>query len=353
MPDELKPLVQRMIDAGESEENIATVIKHFGQQPPQLSAVSNEEPGTFAGGFVQSLKDQGREVLAGLKPMLESAAHPQTAGDFSQLLMPSGAIGVGATGAAKGAEMLGDAAHATRAPIGGAISAVGRGVEAAGKATTLPGRYIGLGTLYNHPIVGAAEIAGPPLMKATGRLMQRTGKMIAPAAEVAAETAPQVAQAATEAAPAGLSAADRALLIKKYPGLDPAKVEQQMSGQLRMVPSHESPLQQPRVDVGAEQVGRGQGLTKEQVRSQTAPILGEAPGEASPIFPQQTLGKIVDAVKALPSSEREAYVAKATSGKAQWQIENIRRTLEHLGLLVGATTGAGAIREQVKQRLAQ
>ena len=28
----------------------------------------------------------------------------------------------------------------------------------------------------------------------------------------------------------------------------------------------------------------------------------------------------------------------ATSGKAQWQIENIRRTLEHLGLI-----GAGAV----------
>lgn len=101
-----------------------------------------------------------------------------------------------------------------------------------------------------------------------------------------------------------------------------------------------SPMQQPRVQVGAEQVGRGVGLTKEAVRQQTAPILGEAPGEASPILPKEPLGRIVDALKALPpGAEREAYVARATSGKAQWQIENIRRTLEHLGLVlpIGAT----------------
>lgn len=109
-----------------------------------------------------------------------------------------------------------------------------------------------------------------------------------------------------------------------------------------------SPLQEPRVQSGAERVGRQTGLTKEQVRQQTAPILGEQPGEASPIFPREVLGRIVDAVKALPVSEREAYVARATSGKAQWQIENIRRTLEHLGLLVPIA----AMRQSLMERLA-
>jgi hypothetical protein len=103
-------------------------------------------------------------------------------------------------------------------------------------------------------------------------------------------------------------------------------------------------------------VGRQQGLTKEQVRQQTAPILGEAPGEASPILPDKALGRIVDTLKAMPpgSADREAYVARATSGKAQWQIENIRRTLEHLGLIAPLAVGGGmaaGVRQGVMQRL--
>ncbi len=99
-------------------------------------------------------------------------------------------------------------------------------------------------------------------------------------------------------------------------------------------PPVNSPLRQPRIDRGAEPVGRGVGKTKEQVRAETGPILGEQQGAASPIFPQKTLTTIIDTMRKIPpGAEREAYVARATSGKAQWQVENIRRTLEHLGLL--------------------
>lgn len=117
-----------------------------------------------------------------------------------------------------------------------------------------------------------------------------------------------------------------------------------------------SPMQQPRVQVGAQKVGRTEGLTKEQVRMQTDPILNEAKGEASPILPQGALTRIIDTIKALPKGgpEREAYVQKATSGKTQWQVENIRRTLEHLGLIVPVATGAGlGLREVVRGRLAR
>ena len=114
----------------------------------------------------------------------------------------------------------------------------------------------------------------------------------------------------------------------------------------------ESPMQQPRVQAGAEVVGRQQGLTKQAVRQQPAPILGEAPGEASPILPKEPLGRIVDALKSLPpGAEREAYVARATSGKAQWQIENIRRTLEHLGLVVPVAAAAGMQRDSIMRMM--
>lgn len=114
-----------------------------------------------------------------------------------------------------------------------------------------------------------------------------------------------------------------------------------------------SPMQGPRVAVGAEQVGRGVGMSKEEVRAATSPILGEAQGAASPILPEASLGRIIDTLKAMPpgSAEREAYVARATSGKAQWQIENIRRTLEHLGLIVPVATGVESVRDAVMRRL--
>jgi hypothetical protein len=105
-----------------------------------------------------------------------------------------------------------------------------------------------------------------------------------------------------------------------------------------------SPMQQPRVDIGAEKVGRSAGLTKEQVRMQTEPIVGEAKGEASPILPEMPLQRIIDTLKALPKGgpEREAYVARATSGKARGQVENIRRTLTGLAPVIGSIGSANA-----------
>lgn len=102
-----------------------------------------------------------------------------------------------------------------------------------------------------------------------------------------------------------------------------------------------SPLQTPRIQIGAQRVGRQVGLTKEEVRQQAGPVLDEVRGEASPILPIEPFRKIIDTMKAIPPSEREAYVARATSGKAKAQIENIRRTLEHLGLLLPAGAAVG------------
>ena len=103
-----------------------------------------------------------------------------------------------------------------------------------------------------------------------------------------------------------------------------------------------SPLQAPRIQVGAQRVGKTVGMTKEEVRKQAGPVLDETLGEASPILPIQPFQKIIDTMKAIPRSEREAYVARATSGKTKWQVENIRRTLEHLGLLapIGAVAAS-------------
>lgn len=113
------------------------------------------------------------------------------------------------------------------------------------------------------------------------------------------------------------------------------------------------PLDPQRVDVGAEVTGRANGLTKQQVRDVATPIAGEAQGEASPILPQAALTRIIDTMKSLPPGgpERDAYVLRATAGKSRGQIENIRRTLEHLGLIVPVAAAAPSVRDLVMQRL--
>jgi hypothetical protein len=381
--DQLTPIVQKMIDAGESEENIATVIQHFKTQTPQLSAVSNEEPGTFTGGFVKSLKDQVGEAFAGAKPMLESAAHPQTAGDFAQLLVPSTALGTGLrslrgyVGAAKNLFAGAAEGAANREGLKKGPAVLGGMLRTATDPASGGERAFQQAPL-SQQMESLPAVAAPERMRSSGPPIANLGNE---APQV--PPAPIAAPAATEAVTGGLSATDKAVLAKQHysPEVIAKIVEQQLAPQQgrlrtaspsRMLPPEdpamaeiadrlaggpdlptpdngtyrEPPLQQPRVQQGAQRVGRAEGLTKEQVRAQTAPILGEAPGEASPILPRAVLGKIVDTVKALPPSEREAYVARATSGKAQWQIENIRRTLEHLGLLVAGATGAGALRRE-------
>lgn len=63
MADTLEAVVQRMLDAGESEENIATVVRQMSQ-PPTTGIVSPDEPGTYAGGFLKGMKEG---VVGGFK----------------------------------------------------------------------------------------------------------------------------------------------------------------------------------------------------------------------------------------------------------------------------------------------
>lgn len=148
-------------------------------------------------------------------------------------------------------------------------------------------------------------------------------------------------------APAVLPAGKRAMATnlggKAKPGpapTAPEDLEATLKASLNKI-ANAPPLKGPRIEVGAQKVGREVGMTKEEVRKATGPVLDEALGEASPILPKKALYSIIDTMKKIPPAEREAYVAKATSGKAKWQIENIRRTLEHLGLLLPVGVAAG------------
>lgn len=339
MPQDLKAIVQRMIDSGESEDNIATVIR--SQSTPELTEQQRADMNAFG----DSAKPPG--LMDRVAEMGQSMAHPQTVGDMAPLLLPN------ALGAA-----LTPSIRAAAEPVVNAARTVGR-VAARGTATLLE-EYPPLRTM----VPGAKQIAG--VFRKMGTASPSVASDVAPVTQVP----PTAAPAAATATASSLSAEERAGLVRQ--GYSPdliAKIEQQApvakQGTLRMARPPiqadaaslpESPLQQPRVDIGAEKVGRQQGMSKQDVRDTTAPILDEAQGDASPIFPEQALKKMVDALKALPPGgpEREAYVARATSGKSKWQVENIRRTLEHLGLVAPLAVGAGMdgdVRRAVMQKL--
>lgn len=214
------------------------------------------------------------------------------------------------------------------------------------------------GRILTRPAWQTWEGASPELPKPNAT---NTSWTPAPAPEGGFSLPPETPRIRTASpAASGLSATDRAALVKQgYPAEVIAKIEQS-AGQPSIAPavSHAAPteaatapmqpeLQAPRVQIGAERVGRQAGMTTQDVRQAAGPVLDETRGEASPILPKDALGRIIDTLKSLPpgSPEREAYVTRATSGKTKWQVENIRRTLEHLGLIVPAAVAAPSIRD--------
>lgn len=355
----LNPVVQRMIDAGESEENIATVIQHYtAQSTPYvpdspLAHHLNEQEG--GGDWGQRLSDAG-----------QSLAHPQTKGDIAGLLIPSG-----------GAEVIGNALR----PIGQAISKYGgAATKLAGSAATalMPSSMVAparaalnvLGELkpseWNSPLTVAGREGRAHA--AVAGMVERYKPNIGGAIDggIPQGDLPQAAPVSSSAT-TSLSDADRALLAKKYPGLDPAKVDQQLrtaptdrppitvSPESAMQP--DSPLQQPRAQVGAEQVGRQNGLTTQQVRDTTGPIRGEAPGAAAGM-PSRPMDRIVQKLidmgpkgQGLPEAEREAYAAAGTSDKTRVQVQAYLDALRRVGFIAPLAAAPDAIRGRLVQMI--
>lgn len=359
---------------------------------PQSGAVYLDEHGEPIGGTPQAMTTADMLKLAaqpgGIRPsmtegelvnepsllnrlneQLRGPAHPSSAGDVAlSVLLPEvpGALVSGAKTIAANLKGTLQTGSLLKAP--GRI--IGRVVERFNDPLTIGERNFRDAPLYKQmealdtrasgPIeaLGSNRSGGPPAQSASGttahldrsvpaRPSELTQEQIADRLKFGMGTPPEIQRNAM-----GRPVKPPGVLRTKPPETAPpitvneASLPEAWKGFAEQ--PQMSPLQEPRVQSGAERVGRATGLTKEQVRQQTSPILGEQPGEASPIFPRDVLGRIVDTVKALPVSEREAYVARATSGKAQWQIENIRRTLEHLGLLVPVA----AMRQSIMERLA-
>jgi hypothetical protein len=326
-----------------------------------------------------------------LGAMMESAAHPQTAGDMVGMLLPGQVEGALRTAGLYGRAMK-QGMQGRPSGVTGLLSVPTRAYRAL--KSSFPSEMAKEVEAFTGPKMPTVAPTGPRILTRSPDLLD--------AALQDARTARATTPTAAASQP-GLSAADRAALVKQgYPAEAIAKIEAQAAKPAPM-PSHaptsapgpefqpvdapvaqpaatrgsgpvpdqplglqpgfsprdvadaatqmqrENPnivaeaeqmrqraaLKGPRIRTGAERVGREAGMTKEAVREATGPVLDEAVGEASPILPKQALTKIIDDMKALaPGADREAYVARATSGKTKWQVENIRRTLEHLGLVV-------------------
>lgn len=74
---------------------------------------------------------------------------------------------------------------------------------------------------------------------------------------------------------------------------------------------------------------------------ETGPRLGEARGEASPVFPDDPFNTMADRLLALPPDQRSAYVMAAKSQKTQAQLETMRRMYQKLGLSIPFWVTAG------------
>jgi hypothetical protein len=123
----------------------------------------------------------------------------------------------------------------------------------------------------------------------------------------------------------------------------------------RPMASH--PLTTPRTEVGAEAVGRSNGLTTQQVREATGPIRGEAAGEAAgmPSSPKdRIIAKLISMGpkgQGLPEAEREAYAAAGRDPKTRVQVQAYLDALRAAGLSVAGAAAGPSIREMLEQRM--
>ncbi len=240
MPDDIKVIVQRMIDAGESEENIATVIQHAKSQEPPTGWAAHPNLASVARGALGTLPALGA-IAGGVM------AAPGLSTGLPGLALEAGAVGLGA-GAGRGARDLIAEGIGLDKPTSPASKALRIGVDTAlagGTQAVLPGVIEAVKT----PLRTLKEMPRPTVPPWLRQFASHTeGLKLAPV-EQPVLARPQwqsraVAAVADEVAPAGagsqvadqvISDADRAAMLKRnYPESTIAKLEAQMSGQPRV-----------------------------------------------------------------------------------------------------------------------
>ncbi len=179
MPDQLQTIVQRMIDAGESEENIGTVIQHFKAQSGSKTPVdynNNQGPKTGAlGGGIGAAWDQVKNYLSGSPSPLRDnlladvKAHVANVANGAAEFAPAAG---GMAGAALGAP-AGPAGSIAGAAVGGSVGEAGK--QMIHRATGQPLPASGMDAAKDIAVQGAVQGA-----------LQGTGEALAAGASKAA-----------------------------------------------------------------------------------------------------------------------------------------------------------------------
>jgi hypothetical protein len=86
MADELRSIVQRMIDAGESENNIATVIQSYQPPPVVTGRLARHALSGDPGGYPEG-QDPTQSTSSRIGRALQPLANPQSSTDIGRLLM--------------------------------------------------------------------------------------------------------------------------------------------------------------------------------------------------------------------------------------------------------------------------
>lgn len=115
------------------------------------------EPDTWGGGFLKSLKDQFFEATAG-NPLIQSAAQPQSMGDFLSLVLPS------QVAAAPIAKSIGGSIPNIRERMSRGLSSLGRAVQRGSESM----RPLSIGSPTLTTIRKALDLSGRGIEKAAG-----------------------------------------------------------------------------------------------------------------------------------------------------------------------------------------
>lgn len=132
---------------------------------PGVTDDSQHEPDTKVGGWLKSIKEQAGAIAPGLKEMLNSAAHPQSTGDFLNLIVPSAMPMARAKDAGKVLQGTGKAIE---------------GVSEASKGHSITAGVLD-GLTRSKPLEGAALAVAPYIGSPIGRAMQKWGGRLNPA----------------------------------------------------------------------------------------------------------------------------------------------------------------------------
>lgn len=122
-----------------------------------------------------------------------------------------------------------------------------------------------------------------------------------------------------------------------------------------MQPASDSTMAAPRRSVGAEVVGRDNGMTTQQVRDTTGPIRGEAPGTAAGM-PSGPADRIIQKLismgpkgQGLEETAREAYAAAGNDPKTRLQVQAYLDALRKVGYAIPLMAAPSMLRGRLVQ----